>query len=341
MLIYLTRGFIAESKISLGLYFFAHLLSIYASYFLYVHYIAKGPDYLLPSIEDFRTELWLIIILFLYKVFNEINLTEGVNMKGFQRSCIARYNRLSRQYSKYLDELIKQHKQLELLFFSVAIYEDLNRNWLHRKLERLFFPFLKNKTTGIMQVYGERPRTDKESIEIAQKILLQNFKEMTKNSMDDNIVSLRRDSVKRLLRGYNTRGYSDKVYEIFGCLMSGLPLPSEKGDRIKWLVERAEYYFENFDHDAAYQDLLKALRLDPINDEAFESYLTAHFLYGYDNEEKIERLLLLKRFFEDKTSTVDEEQLKMFIEKIGAIDQQIVEIDMDDGKANRRSFPHA
>ncbi len=335
IVIFLTRGFIAESKASLSLYLIAHAASIYISFLLYRFYISKGLSELIPNAADFRTEIWLIIILFLYKVFNQIEfMPSGTSLSSLEASWLRKYKVLREKYSEHLNPIINNNNCLRLLFFSIAIYEDLNRNWFHRFLERIFFRFLKNKTTGVMQVHSKSPLSDLQSVKAAEKILLQNYERIIHVNKDIQLSLWDRAVLKRLLRGYNTRNYSDQVIAIFGALIEHLPLPEATEEKINWLLDRSSHYFSSYQHEIAWENLLRALRIDPQSERIFNLCLEKIGTTSYVSEDNVDRLLMLKHLLEnEKNALADQKLLESRIKQIDAI-----LVDLDNLALNPREF---
>ena len=152
-----------------GLYFGSAILSILLSYFFYTNGIVQGLSNLLPDSSNFRTELWFIVILFFYGLFNTYQLEDSDNHKGKLEK---RYLTLKKRYGHLPGPEFQNKKILNDLLFSIMIFEDMNRpKWL-RFLEKIFFGLGFVQSSGIMQVKSSHLLNDEESINEAEKIIL-------------------------------------------------------------------------------------------------------------------------------------------------------------------------
>lgn len=118
---------------------------------------------LLPDPSTMANELWILIVLFLYKVTNGVSLptagTERRKLKYLQR----RYSYLRQRYGDIVSG-VEPH-ELRALIYSIMIYETFNRPWLARQLESsVLFPLGLSKTLGPMQVTTEKRLSDRESV---------------------------------------------------------------------------------------------------------------------------------------------------------------------------------
>ena len=126
---------------------------------------------LLPDSRGLTTEVWLIVILFLYQLFNRIALPGYHAIKRHHKFIRARYESMARRFGQIVDSRV-QDNPLKALVYAIMIYEDFNRPKLVRVVERLAAPFGLAKTLGIMQVKAKRCVSDKVSVMIGiDKIL--------------------------------------------------------------------------------------------------------------------------------------------------------------------------
>lgn len=90
-----------------------------------------------------------------------------------------------KDYQSLLSVEFKKSKELQRVFFAILITEDLNRPKVFRFFERLFFPLGFIKTTGIMQVTSNHKLTDKSSVFLAQKLIGEYYKDVSKRHTSD------------------------------------------------------------------------------------------------------------------------------------------------------------
>jgi len=190
------------------LFLITHITGFIISYWFYVASLVKGLDFILPDSGNFRTEIWFIVILYLYKILNDYRPTS--NMESLRSEAITKkFRELEQEFSQYLKKEILENENLYKLFFSIMIVEDLNRNKLFRFFERIFFNFGIIKTTGIMQVRNIAPLSDLESIEVAQDIILKLVEKYRIQIKDDD------DLIRFVATGYNGKTYTDQVNEVY------------------------------------------------------------------------------------------------------------------------------
>ena len=166
------------------------LMTLVGTYLLYMNVINKGISILIP-IEDFKNEIVLLIILFLFNVFQK-SLTKIFSDRDNTSN---RANYIRRKYTvffdKYDDKINREiekyeyfenrdsdKKMFKLFFYSIMVYEDFSRPVFFRKIENVSSQKSNRKmSTGIMQVMGYDSKSDEQSIEEAISILLPSFDE--------------------------------------------------------------------------------------------------------------------------------------------------------------------
>ncbi|MET3927162.1 hypothetical protein [Devosia sp. 2618] len=124
---------------------------------------------LLPNIEQMGNELWLAILAFLYAVANKVPVTSGPGARRRNKFVELHYADARSKFNNIITAKTSDDT-LELIVFSVLIYEDYARPEGVRALERIMF-WKKDRTTGIMQVTADRPLSDTESVRLGAAIL--------------------------------------------------------------------------------------------------------------------------------------------------------------------------
>ncbi len=140
-------------------FFTFHIVSIFLSFFLYNAIISKGLTFILPDEANLRTDLWLIVIAFLYGVFRNIPENHQVFKNRKDKYLISKLRYFRQKYRFTLDNY--DSKKSEILL-AIMIYENFNRPKIIRLIEFMTF----SKTRFIMQVEGAKD--DKDSIKITE-----------------------------------------------------------------------------------------------------------------------------------------------------------------------------
>lgn len=234
-------------------------IAILATYLAYKYLILpKTP--LFPDLETVANELWIIIFLFLYKIFNEVKFEPK-----FKKKRVDSYieNRLSLFKSKYegiidqsIDEELKNFKNkaniylidqenledykflrhsllkpfdnifkifIKNLIFSIMINEDFNRPFAFRKLENFLCKISgKSYTQGIMQVSSQIPLSDEESIKLAIHRI---FEDAYNCFLEEDVYLSEHQLVIHIGRNYNPCddyiSSVEDIYNIVKCEQSG------------------------------------------------------------------------------------------------------------------------
>lgn len=186
----------------------------------YIFNISK----LFPNFDNFINEIWLLIILFIYKLTNEITVNNEKIDERKSKFILYRFNYFYKKYAK----IIKQNKGFPFIFeiFSIMIYEDYNRPYSFRWLERClkFFKF-NIKTTGIMQITSTQTLSDKKSIFKAIK----EFRKKYSESLFDTYYDKKEpfyyqketaDFFDEFINLYNIHStYSEQIYFIYSTIV--------------------------------------------------------------------------------------------------------------------------
>jgi len=106
----------------------------------YVTYdkLIKTKTNILPDFTTVANELWIIILIFIFQVTNNIRLSKDATIKRKQRYLKSRYYHLKGLYGDIIKDITK-NEILEAVTFSIMIYEDFNRPKIARFLENIKF----------------------------------------------------------------------------------------------------------------------------------------------------------------------------------------------------------
>lgn len=150
-----------------------YLLSLCSSYFLNILIINRIGS-IFPNDETIKLLIWLFIIgYFLIFIKNNINIKVPAidNIPYYQDR-----EYLVMQYAKYKNKYYNlintKYKELNLLTFSILIYENYNKPELIRKLDIIKYRLFREEVLfGIMQQKRKNPISDEESIKLSLKKL--------------------------------------------------------------------------------------------------------------------------------------------------------------------------
>lgn len=199
------------------------LTSSSAAWLAHKHLISTKSN-LLPDFSSMANELWVVIIGFLYLLFNRIHVdTSGAERRrlGYLRH---RYKAYKRRYGDLVSASTSDAKT-EALIYSVMIYEGFNRPKVGRLLEGLFFHVGLSKTLGIMQVTTSSAISDRQSVEIGSRLLAEAYQ----SALAVETASIRNDyerawreekARRRAILTYNpSASYADEVQRLYALIV--------------------------------------------------------------------------------------------------------------------------
>jgi hypothetical protein len=126
--------------------------------------VIKNKRNILPDFSTISNELWIVILLFLFQVLNNLEFSNDGTEKRKEGYLKSRYFQLKNRYGKIISEGTLNLK-LEALVYAILIVEDFNRPRLARQVENIKFRLTgKPMTLGIMQVRATELIDDMESI---------------------------------------------------------------------------------------------------------------------------------------------------------------------------------
>ena len=164
-------------------------------------YLISKKEYLFPDFATLGNQLWLLIIGFLYLLFNNIQLKSAKTQHRKDAYLHHRYTLYKKKYGHIISPIIHV-PALEALVYSIMIYEAFNRPKIFRVIESVGFWFGRSKTLGIMQMTTNRYISDAQSVRLAcEKIL-------------NDGVAVREDVLKEDFSQYkNMESYIDEIKE--------------------------------------------------------------------------------------------------------------------------------
>lgn len=190
--------------------YIAHSISgVFFATLSYKHLILPNLS-LIPDLETAGNELWLALLAFLYAVANKITLPGGPGARKRNNFVNIHYGAARALFGKQIDSKVSD-ELLQLIAYSILIYEDYCRPPAIRTLERLAV-WKKRRTTGIMQVASDGPLTDAESVNRGLDIILASWE---KYSSEDRVWA----RVRLSISDYNKDDdYIQRVQEVMEIL---------------------------------------------------------------------------------------------------------------------------
>lgn len=139
---------------------------------LYLYKLIDVVDRILPSPEALRDQMWILIILFLYSIFNNMVIDRSGSQKRKEKYIKNTYLRLKSRYHNKISKECGGNYFFAQMVYSIMIYENFNRPRFVRWIEYIHFSLTKKPhTLGIMQVTSVKWITNEQSITLAiQKI---------------------------------------------------------------------------------------------------------------------------------------------------------------------------
>ncbi len=199
------------------------ILTLFFTYLIQKNIITENISMKIP-IEEFKNEILLLGILFLFSVFKGVLLENFSNRNNTSdRTAYIRYFYLKFldkydgiidtqiEKSGYFTDTIENEKQeFKLLVYSFIIFENFSRPRFYRIIENVLSKISKNEvSTGIMQIRSKKALSDKESVLLGVDILVNSF--YNHYLQDPNS---RWDWIDRICDDYNPQVGSDYIIEI-------------------------------------------------------------------------------------------------------------------------------
>lgn len=144
----------------------------------------ESVEQILPSPRSLLDQLWILIIMFLYSVLNNLQIGRKGTVKRKNDYIQTRYLRFKRKYDSFIKDIL-HNDFYEALTYSIMIYEDFNRPIVIRWIEYLrFFITKKPHTLGIMQIMTNTYINNEDSIRLAIYKIIQDSKGLMKQYSD-------------------------------------------------------------------------------------------------------------------------------------------------------------
>lgn len=184
--------------------------------------VLEKVDKILPDPKSLLDQMWILIIAFLYSVFNNIQSSKDGTIKRKNRYIRHRYAKFRARYDAVVHGFF-HNNFYEALTYSIMIYEDFNRPYIVRQVENLKFRLSRaSHTLGVMQVRTDRYIDDMESVILA----VQKIARDSNMCLSQGIPEYCQDDcsywIKNYILGQYNGGdyqYSEEVSEIFDYIV--------------------------------------------------------------------------------------------------------------------------
>jgi hypothetical protein len=192
------------------------------AYLLYKKVVITKSN-LLPDFNNIANELWIIILIFIYSIVNNMQVSDSGKKKRTDRFINLQFSKLNRKFGPLISQ-ITSNARLRQLAIAIIIYESFNRPFLFRIIEYISYILSrKPHTLGIMQVRTNKLISDKESVTLGVTKLSEQFAVLQKEFSDDSeeYSPEYKDSLyqQKLIEHYNPdKAYSSEILELADML---------------------------------------------------------------------------------------------------------------------------
>lgn len=190
------------------------------SFFTYDKLI-KVKANILPDFTTLANELWIIILIFIFQITNNLRLSQEATQKRKDNYLKSRYIYFRSMYGQLIKELTN-NEIIESIVYAVIIYEDFNRPKIGRKIENLKFKLTKKShTLGVMQVKSEKLISDIESVKIGTEKILNAYKMYLENPIQSSSDYYDWHAKNYIISDYNSgSSYQFEVSELADLIQS-------------------------------------------------------------------------------------------------------------------------
>lgn len=175
------------------------------SYFIYTKIIITKQN-LLPDFANIANELWIIILVYLYSLVNNIQSSNKGAEKRKLNYITSTFIHLQNNYAEIINSY-STNVRFQQIVYSIMLHENFNRPKLFRAIEHIKSLFKKDGTYGIMQVKAKRVLTDRESVNMGIIILFENFNKFQLEFKKEL------KNKKKEKSYYNSAEYLDEVFQ--------------------------------------------------------------------------------------------------------------------------------
>lgn len=173
-------------------------------------------DTILLDSKNLVDELWLLIIVFLYSIINKMKFAEDATERRKKNYITYNYKKFDSRFGSIVRKYSK-NDLVEVIAFSIMIYESFNRPQIARRIERFVFRNSPDRHSfGIMQVMSDKVLTDEESIKLGIEKIVESLSDYKEDTQYCNCNIYISSVVYHIAREYNVgNDYGDEVRNVF------------------------------------------------------------------------------------------------------------------------------
>lgn len=188
---------------------------IVLSYYTYDKLI-KIKANILPDFTTVSNELWIIILIFLFQIANNLRFSQDETQKRKENYLVKRHSYFKEKYGILIEKHTK-NEILECIVYAILIYEDFNRPKVARIIENINFKITKKPhTLGVMQVFSKKLINDYESVKLGTKKIVRAYKKFQKINLDDDVFYFEHYAINYIIKNYNGgNSYTNEVSQLF------------------------------------------------------------------------------------------------------------------------------
>lgn len=152
------------------------IITISINLFLYYFFIKKTTQIFI-SLEELRDAIWISIITFIIViirdfVYNYIYIDNDKQEDRKEKYILKKYEYFRKKYD---DIITTKNKELHEIVYAIMIYENFNRPFLIRVVEKIKLLVAGEATLGVMQVKSRVLINDRTSVKLGYQILKKNY----------------------------------------------------------------------------------------------------------------------------------------------------------------------
>ena len=174
---------------------------------------------ILPNFTTVANELWIIILIFIFQLTNNIRLSQDGTIKRKQNYLKSRLTYFQTRYGKLIKAATK-NEALEIVVFAILIYEDFNRPKIIRVVENLKHRLCKKPhTLGVMQVTSDKIITDLESVKLGTDKIVNSYQQYLVKITKGNMEYYEHFALYEIIADYNgSSSYQSEVANLISII---------------------------------------------------------------------------------------------------------------------------
>ena len=152
--------------------YYISIISI--SWVVYTKFIITKSN-ILPDFTNVANEMWIIIILFLYKIVNDLTISQASAEQRKKAYLDDKFKEVKAKFGSIVDKEI-HNDILKAVVYAIIIYENFNRSAIVRWMENINFHITgKPHTLGIMQMSSKEFINDMQSVSLGAKKIRESY----------------------------------------------------------------------------------------------------------------------------------------------------------------------